>query len=439
MRAMAILLGIAIVVLMAGGVQGATSTPSTVSLATLGDAVNSVYVSSVRMDPEVFYPGETGSITVVLNNSGTMTVTMGSPVIYDPNIEVYNSNSYASKSRIGGGDTLEYTFEVSVNTSDGKNTFFPIFSVNPSIGNAVHTVITLKTDSEDLQATVTGQPDVFTLNNEGTVNLTLINPRNAAIKNIRIRAGGPGLSVNPSETYVSSVKSLNSTTLNFKVTPSQNTNLTFNISFTSYGTVHSQTVTIPIILGVDKKSAVPVVNNPSLTDMGSYYDIKADISNAGVSDAKGMIVTVLAPAKVAGTYPEYAVGTLSSDDSTSFEVTFTYDDLSRVPLEIIWKDAAGNNYNATKILDLSGSSGYISSSSASSSISSSSSSSSTSSTGYGYSSSSSTRSRSLFNRGGNVGTGFAAFYPIIIGGIVIVAAGILWFKRKWVLAHVKRK
>ena len=64
------------------------------------------------------------------------------------------------------------------------------------------------------------------------------------------------------------------------------------------------------------------------------YDVTGDITNTGISDANGLVVTVGSPAKGTGTYPEYAVGSLAADDSSSFEVTFTSTDLSSVPLVI---------------------------------------------------------------------------------------------------------
>lgn len=426
-------------IMLASLVLAAAGAPSagSVSLNTLSDAVNNVYVSSVTMDPEVFYPGETGTITVTVKNSGNITVTLSSPVIYDPAIVVYNPDSFMTKSRIGSGDTIDYVYKVSVDAPDGKTTFFPIFSVNPDIGNAIHAQFALKTDSGDLQASVTGQPDTFTLNNAGAVNLTLINPRDAAVRNIHITASGPGLSVNPSDTYVSRIGALNSTELTFSVTPSRNSLLTFNVSFASSDNVRYTNATIPVIPGIDKTGAVPVVNNPYLSSRGSYYDLTADISNAGVSDAKGVIVSVRSPARATGTYPEYAVGTLIADDSSSFEVTFTCPDLSQVPLEISWKDSSGNNYNLTKILDLSdtasaGSGTRISGASSGNGIS-------ANPGGYYRSSGSVSRTRNIFSRGGNVGQGISAFYPIIIGGIVLGIAAVLWVKRKPILARIRKR
>ena len=79
------------------------------------------------------------------------------------------------------------------------------------------------------------------------------------------------------------------------------------------------TSVLPIEFGEDKTAAVPVVNNVALTSKGSYYDLTGDITNTGITDAKGLTVTVGSPAKGTGTYPEYAIGSLASDDSGSFE------------------------------------------------------------------------------------------------------------------------
>ena len=60
-----------ILVLMISSAHAATSATSSDSTSnTAQDAASLVYVSSVKIDPEVFYPYEQGTITVTLTNSG---------------------------------------------------------------------------------------------------------------------------------------------------------------------------------------------------------------------------------------------------------------------------------------------------------------------------------------------------------------------------------
>ena len=116
-------------------------------------------------------------------------------------------------------------------------------------------------------------------------------------------------------------------------------------------------VILPIVLGENKKAAIPIVNNVELTSAGSSYTLKGDINNAGLTDAKSMVVTVGTSAKAVEPYAQYAIGSLAADDFSSFEITFTTTDLSSVPLVITWKDKDGNSFSITKNLNLRTSSG----------------------------------------------------------------------------------
>ena len=48
-----------------------------------------------------------------------------------------------------------------------------------------------------------------------------------------------------------------------------------------------------------------------------------------------------------------------------------------------------------------------------------------------------TGSSSLFS--GSRGTGISAFYPVIAGGIILVVGIVLWTKRKWLSAKLKKQ
>jgi hypothetical protein len=202
---------------------------------------------------------------------------------------------------------------------------------------------------------------------------------------------------------------------------------------------------LPIVLGDNKKAAIPIVNNVELTSAGASYTLKGDINNAGLTDAKSMVVSVGSPAKAVEPYAQYAIGSLAADDFSSFEITFTANDLSLVPLVISWKDKDGNSFSITKNLNLrtnagSGNTGTVSGSSGSSS----------GSVTPATTGSSSTRTSggfsggppgggSMFGFGGRSGGGISSFYPVIAAGIIIIAGIVLWIKRKWIAAKLKKR
>jgi|GEM_PF-81305 len=420
-----------------------SSTSSTSSSDATQSAASQVYVSGVDLDPPIFYPGEPGTVTVHVTNAGNQAVTLGDPALVDPNLNTYTKNSFQAKTNIGPGSTVDFIFLVSVDAKEGKNTYFPFFTVSPTVGDSIHASFKLVTDSREIQASISSKPDAFTQSNAGTVNLSIVNPRDGALKNIMVTAEGAGLQISPSKKFIGSLDASSSVELPFSVTADQESNLTFTISYQAGDNTHTTQVVLPITLGYDKTAAVPVINNVALTSRGTYYDITGDVTNAGISAAKGLIILVDSPAQGTGKYPEYAIGSLASDDSSSFELTFTAPDLSQVPLILRWKDANGNNYATNKTLDLR-SDGVSSGSSAGTSLSSGSSASTGTSSG-------SSSMQTFTGQGGNFqggqpgsgsmlgmgrGNGISAFYPVIAGGVILVVAIVLWVKRKPIKAKL---
>ncbi|MCX6681393.1 MAG: hypothetical protein NTY71_00180, partial [Methanoregula sp.] len=288
------------------------------------------------------------------------------------------------------------------------------------------------------------KPDNFSLSTKVKVNMSLINPRDAELKKILITPTGPGIDVSPSVKYISSLGAGSSIEIPFAVTPRQESDLTFHVSYWNGDNEHTADVVLPITLGENKMAVQPVVNNVALTSSGSVYTITGDISNAGLTDAKSMVVTVGSPARAVEPYADYAIGSLASDDFSSFELTFTGTDLSSVPLIISWKDRDGNSFSRTKNLDLrantgSGTTGAIPGSSGSTG--------SVTTTGSTGSTTARTSGNSgggpgggsIFGFGGSRGGGISSFYPVIAAGIIIAAGIVVYWKRKWIAAKFKKK
>jgi hypothetical protein len=425
--------------------SSSTSSTSSTSSSTTTDIDNAalVYVSNVTLDPEVFFPGDYGVITVTLTNGGTAAIGLSHPDIMSTKLNVDDDQTWDTMSYVGAGSTIKYTLLVTAKPPDG--TYYALFSVGTKSGNSIHYPIKIKIDSNSLTAAVTDKPTSFSPEAEQNVTLTLMNTRDGEIDNIVITPTGSGIDAYPSKELVSSIQGSSSTDVTFGITPHTASNLTFHISYQNGDNTHTTDVVLPIDFGQDKTAAVPVVNNVALSTSGTTYEVTGDITNAGVTDATGVIVTVGSPAKSTGTYPEYAIGSIASDDSGSFDVTFTCSDLSAVPLLVTWKDSDGNDYSLTKTLDLSTSSGTGSSTTSSSSSKTSSSSMSGPggmsggpggmSGGPGGSSSSSTTS--LFT--GSNGGGISSFFWIIYVVIILIAGIVLWKKRKWILAKLKKR
>ena len=397
--------------------------------------VSVVTVTNITTDPEVFFPYEKGSISVTLTNSGDTAVGLSGENLLCEKIFIVDENTWKTMDYIGAGSTMTYTFPVTVNAPDG--TYYGLFTVSTKDGGSIHYPFKVKVDSREIKTIIEDKPDYFSDSNAGCVNVTVINLRDGAIKNILITPEGSGFTTSPAQKYVSLLAAQGSVTIPFEITPSMATNVTFNVSYQNGDTTLASDVVLPITLDLDKTAASPVVNNVVLVSKGTYYDLTGDITNAGITDAKGLVVSLGSPATGTGTYPEYAIGSIASDDSGSFELTFTSTALTTVPLIIRWKDSDGNDYHITKNLDLTSTSG---SGTTSTSATSGSSGMSASPSGMGGPGGDmggpGASTTSLFSSKGN---GISSFYPVIAGGIILVAGIVLWKKRKWLSAKLKKQ
>jgi hypothetical protein len=422
------------------GVVACATAASAAGSVSASDGIYQTHVTAVKLDPEVFFPYETGTITVTLTNSGNQTVTLSEPDILETHIAVSNKASFNTNVRLGPGSAMTYPFRVTVSGEDG--TYFPIFTVSTTEAGSISYPFQLEVDSKDIDATIVDRPDNFVVGKKDSVNLSLVNSRNGAITDIIITSSGNGTTVSPRQKFIATLPAGSSQMVAFQVTPDLASDLTFHISYHNGNNDHAIDEVLPLNIGEDKMAAVPVVNNIALTSQGSSYKLTGDVNNAGITDAKSMVLTVGTPARPVEPYADYAIGSLASDDFSSFTLTFMCTDLSNVPMQITWKDADGNSFSTTKNLDLRYNSGSSSSSTG------------TGSSGSSGSTTTSGTSGSTVNRGGggppggggifgfggsSRGGGLSSFYPVIALGIVIVVGIVLWMKRKWIAAKLKRK
>ncbi|MGA2918428.1 hypothetical protein [Methanoregula sp.] len=380
---------------------------STVSVMNPQDAAALVYVSGYDLNPGVFYPGETGTLTVHVTNAANASVAVSQPDLMDPHVDIVNKGAFATTTLIGPGATTDYTFVIRADGPDG--TYLPLFSVSTNAWGtfAIHAQIKLKVDSTDVRASVSNKPNTFSLEKTDTVNVTVMNPRLGDISDVLIVASSPGSDISPSEENVVSIPAGTSVKVPFAITPHQQSDVTFNVSFRNGDNVHTTTVVLPLNIGEDKSAAIPLISNVALVGNAGTYTMTGEIGNAGITDAQGMVVSVGAPEKPVGPYPDYQIGSLASNDFSRFTLTFVSSDLTSVPVQIRWKDSEGNTQSSTITLDLhtlaEGSPGGILSSATGST------------------------------------TGLNSFNLVIAGVIIVLAGIVLYMKRKWITSKLKKQ
>ena len=172
-----------------------------------GSGSSYLYISSVTMNPEVFYPYEQGTVTVTLTNDGNTSIGVTHPNILSASdaITIVNEDKWKTVSYIASGNSICYTFVVTVNGFDGR--YFGLFTIETmnsqgAYSQNVHYPLTLDVNSKDLTPAISKKPETFTLDSDASVNLSLINPRDGAIDDIVITTEGTGMDITPTQTFV---------------------------------------------------------------------------------------------------------------------------------------------------------------------------------------------------------------------------------------------
>jgi len=303
-------------------------------------AGRNVYVSSMSYNPAVFFTGDKGTYTAyVTNGNANQTVSVNHASFGDSNIQ-RTSGTYDASSTIGPMQTRSYTFSVVADGDDGI--YYPTFSLSYFGALSLWQQADVQVDNTPLVVGVTDKPDTFSQGRKDTISVQIANPRNNDVNNVILEVSGANTAIMPSKNYIGKLASGESTTVNFTIIPDQPTNLELNVDYNNGDNVHNVTASLPVTFVMDKKDANPIITNIKVTKENGIYDVTGDVTNAGLLTANGVTVTSLSPAVPMDPFRSYIIGALKPDDFGSFELTFSSDDATNVPLQLSYKDKDGN-------------------------------------------------------------------------------------------------
>jgi LPXTG-motif cell wall-anchored protein len=316
------------------GMVSGYSTPDSIT------AAGKVYVSNVSYDPGSMYDGDKGTVSIAVTNGNTDTgIVVNHAQLTDATIQTV-SRPYDSSSNIGPGQTQDYVFSV---VADGvEGTYFPTFSLSFRDADSLYYRTMVKIDNKLLDLTISDKPDTFSAGRKDTIYTKISNSRDNDVKNVILEISGPGAKLSPSKIFVGAIKSGAIIPVNFSVTPDQPTTLHLKVTYDNGDNTHTTSYDLPIDFDENKMQADPIMSNIQLTKEGSLYHVSGDVTNAGLETANAVTVTSLDPAIPQDPYKSSIVGVLKPDDFGSFEVTFSAEGTTSVPLQMTYKDADGN-------------------------------------------------------------------------------------------------
>ena len=329
------------------GVVAGYSTPESIVYA------GNVYVSNVTYDPGSFFTDNAGTVTVyVTNGNSDQSVVVNHVTIGDKNIRL-TSTPYDSSANIGPLQRQSFVFSVVTDAPDG--TYYPTFSLSFRDADSLYYRAMVQVDNTPLELTIVDKPDAFTRGKKKTIFMQVANPRKNDLRNVILEVSGTGFTVTPAKTFIGNLASGAKIPVNFSVTPEQETSLILTVMYNNGNNLHKVTMDLPITFGIDKKQANPVISNVQVKSEGGIYHITGDVNNAGLETANTVMVTSLSPAVPQDPYKIYVVGALKPDDFGSFEVTFSANSTTNIPIQMSYKDTDGNLYTSLQDVKISAS------------------------------------------------------------------------------------
>lgn len=304
-----------------------------------------VTVTSAAVDPPVLMQGDSGTITVFVQNNGPTAVPAGGARLYGDGV-VPASEPYPSVGVIGAGLNRTFTFAVRADAPDGI--YYPVFHLDFRENGTLRYPVPVQVDDTPLSATVAGKPETFSPGREAAVTVRVANPRPNAASGVQVTPQGTGFTVTPARAFIGSLAPDGSAAVVFNLTPASEMNVTFEVAWRNGLNSHAANLTLPVIFSEDKRRADPVITNVEVATEGGIYRATGDVANAGLESARSVLVTTGPPAVPADPYRVYVVGTLDPDDVAPFEVTFRAGTgVTEVPLIIDYRDSDGNPFSVT--------------------------------------------------------------------------------------------
>jgi hypothetical protein len=332
-----------------------TSTGTSAAASTSTGSGSQVAIESTTVNPGSFFTGDTGTLTVKVANRGTTAVRIEQASVASNEFDFLNADTYATVGMLEAGSTRDLTF--SLRAEAGNGVYYPEVQISLGDAGSIRYAVPIRIDNTPIQTSLTNAPDSYMKDQANDVTVAVFNPRQNTVNGVTVTAVGQNLTVSDTAGFVGALAADQSRNVSFQVTPQDSTTLTLTVSYRNGLTDHTTVLTVPITVGDRSTAADPVVNGVEVASAGATYTLSGDVTNAGIDDARGVVVTVGSPATPVDPNRNYVVGSLAADDFASFELTFTASGARTVPLLVQYKDDDGNAFEKTVEVTLSGSSG----------------------------------------------------------------------------------
>jgi len=308
------------------------------------DAAAQVTVTSISLEPGIFFEDDTGIITIEITNNGFESVAIRRATMYDADISVLSS-SYDTTTTVGAGNSMQFSFTVKADVLPGI--YYPKFSLDFRDAGYLRYPVQIRVENDPLEISILDKPDTFGAGRKDRVDILVGNPRDNPVSGVVVHVSGEGIDATPSSYFIGNLNPDQAQRLSFNITPQHPSELEFRVDYKNGVNPHETSVKVPVGFGVSKTEANPLLSNIIVEYQDRKYVLTGDVYNAGLEVANSVVLTAGGEAVPVDPYQSYVVGSLEPDDFSSFEITFTAVNMTEVPIVVSYRDVDGNPFEKT--------------------------------------------------------------------------------------------
>jgi hypothetical protein len=318
-----------------------------------------VMISDYNVEPDVLMPGDSGTITVTIQNmdsqsSETETTTTGKDT---PSVSTKTStrsisaeiesirlssrssdiewlcegvqrSEYYNVGALGPGERITIAIPIKATTHTGDGTYFPEVCVEVDNGDDVRFPLPVKVESSSVEIIEKDVPSDISLSESKEVAMVVANNRPNSVSgvNVHVKAKSEELEFTPERIFIGNLAPYEKRELNFSLTPlsAGNKGIQFEVEYKNGINSHRNTLKSAVFVRSSADVRLILVDAPKSVLKGEVAKIDFDVANGMPKDVKAVSVVPARNGEGRGRIlpSEYFIGDMEAGDvfSASFDV-----------------------------------------------------------------------------------------------------------------------
>ncbi|MEM4258954.1 MAG: hypothetical protein QXL17_07395 [Candidatus Thermoplasmatota archaeon] len=329
----------------------------------------SLIVSDYTLYPEVFMPGDSGILTVMIKNaeltatrtttsdSVTTTSTIGGVVnnvwivpAKSKHREIKSNLNYEDVGTLAPGVSVPLSFPLSVDPEMPEGYYFPTVRVDVETYTDVSYPIPILVSNTTVEILPASVPTIVSQSGNTQLSFTIVNHRPATVYGVTVSPKlQSDIRVTPEKIYLGDMDAYTSKTITFSITPTKSgqKNILFQVTFKNGQNLHVSTTNISFTV-VETFDIAPIITSyPVSITKGSSAKIRLEVYNAKTEKITGVLITPICDAIVVPS--QYFIGAMDPDDvfSAAFDIFTTNVEYGNQTISFMVSYKQGNDYYET--------------------------------------------------------------------------------------------